>query len=517
MILHVRFEHIFAVAMTAIAACAVDDEATPSPEPEPEPCEAHCDGAPVRGTWSQVGRVVQAQHAALLRNGKVLLWRLTPSIWDPATNEVRPAIPSGDTPFNGGQAFLPDGKLLVVGGGMGATLEMGLQTHDTAQTFDAGAPAASAWSPLSSTLKNRWYPVPVVLGSGAVLVASGDLDHPAQNSHAELYDPVARRWVPVLVDSGGGGSFLPSADMMPTTFLLPSGSIVRLPIADENGRITGGARLRLDGPLLPTRFLDGTELRVLSSKQGWTPFLSNLRRRMAGAAVLLIDDTGASPVTKILTAGGVSDIAELVDVTDEANPTVVESRLAFFRANHTGLVVLPNGQVLAFDGSNTTAQPPEVFDGVGWTVAGPAPRFGRSHHGVAVQLPDGRILLSSDGGPSKPFRTDESMELFSPTYVTQARPAITTAPASARHRSTINVRSSLAPARVGSVTLLRPASVTHATDSGQRYIKLRFERSGSDLRVTLPAADTAPPGDYLLHVVDGRGVPSPGRFIRIAP
>jgi hypothetical protein len=51
--------------------------------------------------------------------------------------------------------------------------------------------------------------------------------------------------------------------------------------------------------------------------------------------------------------------------------------------------------------------------------------------------------------------------------------------------------------------------VTHCTNMGQRYLPLSFSAGTGSLTVTAPAnANLAPPGNYLLFLVDTNGIPS---------
>ena len=65
--------------------------------------------------------------------------------------------------------------------------------------------------------------------------------------------------------------------------------------------------------------------------------------------------------------------------------------------------------------------------------------------------------------------------------------------------------------------LIRPAAVTHTNDMEQRCIHLAIIDRGQD-RVTVrspPDATIAPPGYYMLFILDARRLPSVGRFLRI--
>ncbi len=69
---------------------------------------------------------------------------------------------------------------------------------------------------------------------------------------------------------------------------------------------------------------------------------------------------------------------------------------------------------------------------------------------------------------------------------------------------------------IAKVTLIRTGSVTHAFDEAQLLVPLAFSQTSGGLSVTLPASRTvAPPGPYLLFLVNADGVPSGGRIMRL--
>jgi hypothetical protein len=72
------------------------------------------------------------------------------------------------------------------------------------------------------------------------------------------------------------------------------------------------------------------------------------------------------------------------------------------------------------------------------------------------------------------------------------------------------------PAAIARVTLIRLGSVTHAFDSSQRFNELSFARTSGGLTVTAPAnPNLAPPGYYMLFILNGNQVPSTARIIQI--
>src|SRR5262249_51162705 len=128
-------------------------------------------------------------------------------------------------------------------------------------------------------------------------------------------------------------------------------------------------------------------------------------------------------------------------------------------------------------------------------------------------LPDGRVLIAGSGDDSGAVNETRA-ELFSPPYLFKgARPVITSAPDLINYRALFNVQTPDA-ASIASVALIRPGSVTHGFDEDQRYIPLAFSVVQGGLAVQAPLdANTAPPGYYMLFIVNAAGVPSIAPFV----
>ena len=59
--------------------------------------------------------------------------------------------------------------------------------------------------------------------------------------------------------------------------------------------------------------------------------------------------------------------------------------------------------------------------------------------------------------------------------------------------------------------------MTHTFDHSHHYLPLQFTLTGNGLDVQMPAnAGLAPPGDYLLFIVNGQGVPSIGQIVNVS-
>ena len=99
-------------------------------------------------------------------------------------------------------------------------------------------------------------------------------------------------------------------------------------------------------------------------------------------------------------------------------------------------------------------------------------------------------------------------EIFSPPYLFKgSRPTITSAPTSVAYGQSFFVQTPDA-ATISKVTLLRLSSVTHAFNMSQHISTLSFSQTPGGLNVVAPSGATvAPPGRYLLFILNGSGVP----------
>jgi hypothetical protein len=158
----------------------------------------------------------------------------------------------------------------------------------------------------------------------------------------------------------------------------------------------------------------------------------------------------------------------------------------------------------------------EVWDpGTGdWTTWG-SNRVARVYHSTTLLLPDGRILHSGSGdGAGLP--RELSAEIFSPPYLFRgARLAITSAPDAVGYGQQFVVATPDA-GRAVRATLVRLASVTHGFDQSQRFLELSLARVAGGLGLTAPGnGSLAPPGPYLLFILNSAGIPSLARIIQL--
>ena len=137
----------------------------------------------------------------------------------------------------------------------------------------------------------------------------------------------------------------------------------------------------------------------------------------------------------------------------------------------------------------------------------------RGYHSAAILLPDGSVIVGGDpNGGSTPN------ERYLPSYFFKPRPAITGAPASVAHGAALTIQTAT-PAAISEVVLLRAGAVTHAFNHNQRSIGCAITgTTATAVNATAPPDGTiAPPGHYLLFVLDHDRVPSPGAWMTASP
>lgn len=466
------------------------------------------------GEWVRVSDCpVFVVHAAVLRTGKVLLYSgtaeagypLASHTWDPATDAFSPAQAYTEDLFCSGHTFLADGRLLVAGGAPQYNLP---STH----VFD---PATETWTKLvghDMNVPGRWYPTLVPLADGRVFVASGV---PGAQP-MEIWDAGTQNWTLV------GGSAKDFSQLYPSLHRLPTGEIFYSRTGWNPQGGTDAAKFVFAGPNAGT----------------WTDMSPmQFPDRQEGTAVVLIDASVIPIRTRIVVAGGGvagthnPQSAEIIDVTALA-PVPAWTRTAdmhHLRTNVNG-VALPDGTVLVVGGQRNgkwAGNPDPVFatevydpDADTWTLTAPL-NFPKQYHSIAVLLPDGRVLAAGGVDPTlglPPARDQRMMEVFSPPYLFKGpRPVVTAAPATMAYGGTFTITTPDAPSVV-SVAILRPCAMTHHTDAGQRYVRLGIATTalGSITVNTPTGGEVAPPGFYMLFLVNTAGVPSVARWVQLA-
>lgn len=109
------------------------------------------------------------------------------------------------------------------------------------------------------------------------------------------------------------------------------------------------------------------------------------------------------------------------------------------------------------------------------------------------------------------------MEVYTPYYLFRGdRPRIDAVPNNISYDEPFEVGYG-GKGPIGSVALVRPGATTHAFDMDQRYINLRFTREGADRLTVVGPRDehVAPPGYYMLFLLNDERVPSEAKFIHL--
>jgi DNA-binding beta-propeller fold protein YncE/fibronectin type 3 domain-containing protein len=414
-------------------------------------------------------------HGALMPNGKVIIWDYSGNtrLWDPVTTAITTPAQPGRNIFCAGITLLADGKVFVPGGHIQNNVGL-----PSASYYD---PFANTWTSVPNMNAGRWYPSATTLPNGDVLVTSGD-DNLAVNDLPQVYQVANNTWRSLTSARLG-------LSLFPRVFLAP------------NGRAFFATSV--------SRYLD------TSGSGAWTTVGNTIRRGRDNYGSACIDHQG-----RVYWFGGEDPptaTCERIDLT-AATPSwaAIASMPQARRQNN--VTILPDGKMLVTGGSasggfNTEDGPKAalLYDPVGnsWATLATESDY-RGYHSIAMLLPDGRVL--SSGGDNH-----ANGQVFSPPYLFNgARPTISSAPTAASYGDTFFLGTPEG-ASITKVTLTRLGSLTHAQNWNQRYLVLSFSQAAGGLNVTAPSSvNHCPAGHYLLWILNGSGVPSEGKFLRIS-
>jgi hypothetical protein len=456
-------------------------------------------GLATAGQWaSPTSWPAVAIHAHLLPDGRVLTWGRSdhaPVLWTPPVSGTSggtfTSINKPADLFCSGHTFLPDGKLLSAGGHSGIDNQGILTTT----VFDF---ASNMWTTGPNMQNGRWYPSNTILATGEVLTLSGGDTAQATNLIPEVYQ------------SNGTWRVLSTASLYlpyyPMAFVTPAGKVF------------------VAGPSQTTYFLDPT------GTGHWSSGPSSLYGTRDYGSALMYD----AGKLLLVGGGGPTATAEVIDLNAgaAANWRAVASMAVPRRQSNA--TILADGKVLVTGGTNSAGfnVAPTSADVLAaeqwdpateqWKTLARMTHY-RLYHSTALLLPDGRVLSAGSGQPSANGLTDDyTAEIFSPPYLFNAdgtlatRPTITSAPSTASYGQSLAVGTG-APASISKVMWISLGSVTHSYNENQHALHLTFSvASGSALTVSAPAsAALAPPGYYMLFIIDNRGVPSVAQFVHI--
>jgi hypothetical protein len=71
-------------------------------------------------------------------------------------------------------------------------------------------------------------------------------------------------------------------------------------------------------------------------------------------------------------------------------------------------------------------------------------------------------------------------------------------------------------ATIASAVLIRTGAATHFFDMNTRFVPVTFQQTAGGLTISAPAnSNLAPPGYYMLFIVNANGVPSIAPFVQL--
>jgi len=465
--------------------------------------------APTVGSWSTATYTMPINpiHVTLLHNGKILVvagsGNCPPSqsgcpssspygpgnqsgalVLDPSTGNITQFNVSWDM-FCNDMVPLPDGRVFINGGTLQYDPFFGLSKSSI---FD---PVTNTFTDVPKDMAHgRWYPTLTTLGDGRLMTFAGVDENGNTNTTVEIYS-VASGWTSPT-NSGWTPPFYPRMHLLP------------------NGKVF------YSGSTSVSRLFD-------PAAQTWSNVATTIYggSRTYGSSVLLplTPDNAYDP--QVLIMGGdrpATATSELIDL-GASNPSWTPGPSMSQPRIEMNAVVLPSGQVLALGGSqndedtSTLSLNADIYDPATNTFSSAGSNsFGRLYHSVAMLLPDASVWVAG-GNPTR-GSFEKHVEIYRPAYLygsdgtLATRPAIASAPNTISYGNPFTVQTPDAPDTTSAV-LIRNGSVTHAFGMDQRMVGMSFTVGSGSLTVTAPPnGNIAPPGYYMLFLLNSSGVPS---------
>ncbi|MDD7969170.1 radical copper oxidase GlxA [Actinomycetospora lemnae] len=396
--------------------------------------------------------------------------------------------------------------------GQGMTLEK--QDYQGIEETYEFNPYTEAYERVGDMVFKRWYPTLTGLADGTVISVSG-LDGTGEilNGQNEIYDPATRTWT----ERKDLTQYFPTYPALFQTaredVLFYSGANAGYGPA-EQGRVPGFWNLRTN-ILTPIPGMRDPDL-LETAGSAWAGPVQDQRIAVVGGG-----GVGESPRS--------SARIDTIDL-DSPNPTWQPGPLLPEGTRYPNLTTLPDDTMLISNGSRdyrgkgaSDNHNARIYRPQTNTLDYAAdPQVGRNYHSASLLLPDGRVMtvgsdpLFNDAAGTIPGTFEQRIEIYTPPYLFKGpQPTIAESPPTAPLGDTLTVATPDAP-RIASARLLAPMASTHVTDTGQRSVALDITKRDGGVSITMPEDRTiAPPGRYMLFLVDDRGVPSVAKWIEI--
>jgi hypothetical protein len=512
---------------------------TPPPASNPHP----------NGLWSTLPQTMPINpiHAALLHTGKILivsgsgncpptLAGCPPGPQYPQgaalldlSNNTTATMPTTWDMFCNGMSIMQDGRVLINGGtkGYGALAVVGVQ-GDTPFT---GLPNASIFDPssesfidIAATAHGRWYPTMTELNDGTMMTTSGlnDTDG-TDNNTTEIWN--GQQWGAQIPGTPNITNFpgfqfplYPRMHLLPTGHVFysaPSSATLDFNPTSQNWTLVSWTIYPGQNDPNGERTYGSSVLLPLTPQNNYSP-----------KVMIMGGDNPATNTTELidLSAAG----AQISTACPTYAPCWVQGPAMSQNRVEMEATLLPNGKMLVDAGSaqdedaTTASLTAEIYDPVSNTFSSAGSNaFPRLYHNVQLLLPDATVLLTG-GNPAQGI-FENHIEIYQPSYLFNADGTLATRPQSASNSpSSITYGQTFSlsttdASTISSVVLMKAGSVTHSFDMDQRYVGLSFTSASGSLSVTAPSnSNIAPPGYYMLFLVNQAGTPSLASWVQVS-
>ena len=487
------------------------------------------------GAWAVVGSTAPetfggSNSGSLLSDGRIFYCHdaTDPIVFDPATGIATPAAASTSEQGCHMPTLLPDGRLLLIGGGTVDNAGNFTDSERAVKTVKAYDPYTNTWENWPGLNEPRWYPGLARLADGRLLLfGGGQQPDAARTASCEILDPRTRQATMTgsLLRAGGfGPAVLLFTGEVLCTWEPPQLYNPTIGQWRDTGQFVQPNRASVEPCPLPETPLPGQTPPIGDHPDHTTLLLPDGRVVALGIRRSAVGSPSGG-------SGQVSgSMVELFDPATESwslrsSPDTIRSM--------PEVLMLPTGKILVAGGKKEDPQSPDPVNGWcqlkrvdlydpladSWQRMADMGDF-REYHAITLLLPDGRVLTTAGTGQpglNPPRDANKDIEAFSPPYLFRGvRPRIDRLSSTRfAHGQKIMINVSLTNA-VTEIILMGMNAISHWMDGGvPRLLQLNFTQAGGQVSAQIPDDPvTAPVGYYLLFaMVDD--IPSIGRIVVI--
>ncbi|KAH6578063.1 hypothetical protein BASA83_006471 [Batrachochytrium salamandrivorans] len=466
--------------------------------------------------------------------------------------------------FCAGHSLMANGSILSIGGDEYGTLSDGTTNiypdgrrgRRIYNPCTTGQPdCVGEWVTLPDMSTRRWYPTVATLADGSQIIIGGStsninydrLKGEENNPTYEYWPPKAGAWPQTLSILSWAFPFMlyPMVFTMPSerVFLFVSNKTVIIDPKTDQLTYTVPDMPALDH--LPWIYPYAPTMTVMPMT-----IKNNFQFTLQICGGSKKSNTDASPMCWRINPDDANPVWTRVD--DLPSPRVMVDS-----------IILPDGKVLYVNGAGggvsggdagfvenayNPVMAPDLYDpeapaGKQFTTLAPATNYRLYHSGV-ILVESGHVITTgsemdnyddywkANKTECRPYNVtvynptckqpfNYNLERFAPPYLQAAerlgRPAISTIPLSITHKSTFIIEVSSPVKDIARVTFVRYTTTTHQTNTDQRLIELRILYT-LESSIVVQAPDLpgqAPPGNWMLFLLDNSGIPSVARTVNL--